>query len=428
MSTGTTSIFKSIFTGLDEQSLDTLRELAEVQSYPPQTILCHQGEVEHTFYVIVEGRVAITQVLEDGQERLLSVQGPRDYFGEMGLLDDNPRMANCVTITTVTVLEITEEVFQNVLASSPAVAYSLMRHLVVMLRSTDMLAINDLTSKNQELVDAYGELKAAHEELIEKERLEHELEIAADVQRTLLPSTLPDYPGYHLAAYLTPARQVGGDFYDAIELDKDHLGLVLADVADKSVQAALFMAVARTLFMVEGRRALSPSTVAKSVHRGVMEVAPSADIFVTAFYGVLHRPSGKLKYVTAGHERPLLVRPGKNVFRLEGKGRFLGMIEMLELQEYQVSLRKGDKLIIYSDGVPDATNTREQQYGYDRMTDYLDKNGQRSIRDLIDGLAADVAAWRGVAPAFDDLTLLGLEVAEQNGTISETAGSERSGV
>ncbi len=428
MSTGTTSIFKSIFTGLDEQSLDTLRELAEAQTYPPQTILCHQGEVEHTFYVVVDGRVAITQLLEDGQERLLAVRGPRDYFGELGLLDDTPRMANCVTITTVTVLEITEEVFQNVLASSPAVAYSLMRHLVVMLRSTDMLAINDLTAKNQELMDAYGELKAAHEELIEKERLEHELEIAADVQRTLLPTTMPDYSNYRLAAFLTPARQVGGDFYDAIELDGDHLGLVLADVADKSVQAALFMAVARTLFMVEGRRTLSPSAVAHAVHRGVIDVAPSADIFVTAFYGVLHRPSGKLVYVTAGHERPLLVRPGKGVIRLEGRGRFLGMIEMLELNEYEIYLRKGDRLIIFSDGVPDATNNRAQQYGYDRMITYLAANSHLPIRNLVDGLAADVAQWRGTAPAFDDLTLLGLEVAEENGTLSEASGSTRSGV
>lgn len=421
MSTGTTSIFRSIFTGLDERSLDTLRELAEVQTYPPQTILCHQGEVEHTFYVVVEGRVAITQVLEDGQERLLAVRGPRDYFGELGLLDDTPRMANCVTITTVTVLEITEEVFQNVLASSPAVAYSLMRHLVALLRSTDKLAINDLTAKNQELTEAYSELKAAHEELIEKERLERELEIAANVQRTLLPTDLPDYPVYRLAAFLTPARRVGGDFYDAFELDQSHLGLVLADVADKSVQAALFMAVARTLFMVEGRRALSPSVVASAVHRGVMDVAPSADIFVTAFYGVLHRPSGKLTYITAGHERPLLIRPNKGVTRLEGRGRFLGMIEMLELDEYEIWLQQGDRLILFSDGVPDAINTREQQYGYDRMITYLAANSHQPVRQLVDGLAADVAKWRGNAPAFDDLTLLGLEVAKEHGPLSETA-------
>lgn len=423
MSTGTTSIFKSIFQGLDERALDTLRELAEVRTYPPQTVLCHQGEIEHTFYVIVDGRVAITQELEDGQERLLSVQGPREYFGELGLLDDTPRMANVVSITTVTVLEITEEVFENVLESSPAVAYSLMRHVVELLRSTDKLAIADLTTKNQELQEAYQELQAAQDDLVEKKRLEREMEIAASVQRTLLPGRLPQYPDYHLAAFLKPARQVGGDFYDAFELDDEHIGLVLADVADKSVQAALFMAVARTLFMVEGRRLLNPSRVALAVHQGVIDVAPSADIFVTAFYGVLHRPSRNLTYVTAGHERPLLVRPGEGVHKLEGKGRFLGMIEMLELKEYDVRLIPGDRLLIFSDGVPDATNRRGQQYGRERLANFLESNQHMVVQDLVDRLAADVADWRGSAPAFDDLTLLALEVIEDNGAISATSRS-----
>lgn len=423
MSTGTTSIFKSIFRGLDERALDTLRELAEVRTYPPQTILCHQGEIEHTFYVIVDGRVAITQELEDGQERLLSVQGPREYFGELGLLDDTPRMANVVSITTVTVLEITEEVFENVLESSPAVAYSLMRHVVELLRSTDKLAIADLTTKNQELQEAYQELQAAQDDLVEKKRLEREMEIAASVQRTLLPGRLPQYPDYHLAAFLKPARQVGGDFYDAFELDDEHIGLVLADVADKSVQAALFMAVARTLFLVEGRRLSTPSRVALAVHQGVIDVAPSADIFVTAFYGVLNRPSRNLTYVTAGHERPLLVRPGEGVHKLEGKGRFLGMIEMLELKEYDVRLIPGDRLLIFSDGVPDATNRRGQQYGRERLANFLESNQHMVVQDLVDRLAADVADWRGSAPAFDDLTLLALEVIEDNGAISATSRS-----
>ncbi len=149
MSTGTTSIFRSIFRGLDERTLDMLRELAELRTYPPETKLCQQGRVEHTFYVIVEGMVAISQILDDGQERMLSILRPRQYFGELGLLDDTPRMANCITITTTTVLEITEEVFQTVLESSPAVAYSLMRHVVDLLRNTDKLAIADLTAKNE---------------------------------------------------------------------------------------------------------------------------------------------------------------------------------------------------------------------------------------------------------------------------------------
>jgi serine phosphatase RsbU (regulator of sigma subunit) len=400
---------------MDERTLDTLRELAELRTYPPETMLCHQGKVEHTFYVIVEGMVAISQVLDDGQERMLSILRPRQYFGELGLLDDTPRMANCITITTTTVLEITEEVFHTVLENSPAVAYSLMRHVVDLLRNTDKLAIADLTDKNQELQSAYEELKAAQADLVEKERLERELEIAASVQRTLLPTQLPQFEEYRFSAYLSPARHVGGDFYDAIVLDDDHVGLLLADVADKSVQAALFMAVARTLFMVESRRSLSPAQVAADVHRGVMDVAPSADIFVTAFYGVLYRSSGVLRYVSAGHERPLLIRNDGVLDQLEGDGRFLGMLDPLELVEFEIKLEPGDRLVIFSDGVPDAVNEAGEQYGYRRMRAYMESNQDLPAKFLADGLAADVAEWRGNAPAFDDLTLLVLEVGTKNG-------------
>jgi serine phosphatase RsbU (regulator of sigma subunit) len=378
-------------------------------------MLCKQGCVEHTFYVIVEGMVAITQVLEDGQERMLNILRPRQYFGELGMLDDAPRMANCVTVTTTTVLEITEEVFQTVLESSPAVAYSLMRHVVDMMRNTDKLAIADLTDKNQELQLAYEELKTAQAELVEKERLERELEIAADVQRTLLPTQLPQFDDVRFGAYLSPARRVGGDFYDAMVLDRENIGVLLADVADKSVQAALFMAVTRTLFMVESRRSMSPSQVAADVHRGVMNVAPSADIFVTAFYGVLHRPSGRLTYVSAGHERPILVRANGEVDQLAGKGRFLGMLDPLELAEFTIDLESGDRVVVFSDGVPDAVNEVGEQYGYERMRAYLETNRDVPVKFLVDGLATDVARWRGDAPAFDDLTLLILEMTDRDG-------------
>jgi serine phosphatase RsbU (regulator of sigma subunit) len=287
-----------------------------------------------------------------------------------------------------------------------------------MLRSNDKLAIADLVGKNQQLQEAYQELQEAQEELVEMERLERELEIASEVQRTLLPDNLPLLPDYRFAAFLKPARQVGGDFYDAIELDGEHVGLLLADVADKSVQAALFMAVSRTLFMVESRRFREPSSVALAVHRGVLEVAPSADIFVTAFYGVLHRPSGRLTYVSAGHEQPLLIRPGAGIQKLPGNGRFLGMIEMLELDEFSVDMEPGDRLVIFSDGVPDATNGSGEQFGYDRLTSFLSRYKRSPVEELVESLAADIAEWRGDAAAFDDLTLLALEVVGDHGTIS----------
>jgi serine phosphatase RsbU (regulator of sigma subunit) len=406
---GVTTIFQRIFQGLDQEALDILRSVAQVRAYPPQTVLCHQGASEHTFYVITEGRVAIVQRLDDGQERPLAIRGPGEYFGELGLLDNTPRMADCTTLTPVTVLEITEEIFDELVERSPAVAYAIMRRTLHILRDTDRAAIEDLTAKNAKLQQAYRDLEAAQERLVEKERLVRELEIAAEVQRTLLPEYLPEYTDYRFAAYLQPARLVGGDFYDVIHLDDEHVGLLIADVADKSVQAALFMAVTRTLFAEAAKHSLSPAAVALSVHRSMFDVAPASEMFVTAFYGVLHRPTGCLTYVLAGHERPYLLQPGRLPVVLKGRGRFLGMVEALELEEFVLPLVPGDRLLLFSDGVPDAAVGNGEQYGYDRLVQLLKRSRVASVEQLVDEIATDVVRYCQGTILFDDLTLLAVE-------------------
>jgi serine phosphatase RsbU (regulator of sigma subunit) len=410
MPVGASTIFRNVFRGLDEAGLEELRRVAELHTYPEQTTLIKQGDKGNTLYVIIEGRVAVTQRLEDGQERLLGIRGPREFFGELALLDETPRMASCVTLTPTKVLEVTEETFDKVLESSPAVAYAIMRHVVEMLRDNDRTSIKGLMAKNKQLQEAYEELKTAQASLVEKERMERELEIAADVQRSILPGSLPQYDGYHFASFLKPARQVGGDLYNVIDLDHEHIGILLADVADKSVQAALFMAVTTTLFQVESKHSLSPSAVAQAVHQGLLDISPSADIFVTAFYGVLHRPSRKLTYILAGQERPLLLRNGQPVKTLSGRGRFLGMVNPLELYEYTLQLDPGDKILLYSDGAVDAENWEHQQFGYDRLVALLDENRHCTVQELVAAVAGEITTWSDHAPAFDDLTLVAFEV------------------
>lgn len=278
------------------------------------------------------------------------------------------------------------------------------------MRQQDLTAIQDLHEKNVELERAYAELKAAQAELIEKERLEHELELAATAQQNLLPRQLPQHTSYHFAAYQTPARLVGGDFYDIIDLDNEHVGLLLADVADKGLHAALIMAVTRTLFRREAKQSLSPSQVALAVHHGMLDIAPDHDSFVTAFYGVLHRPSGKLTYVRAAQERPLLVRQGHPATQLPGDGRFLGMLPELKLAEYTVRLRPNDRLLLFSDGVPDAINQRDEPYGNRRLVQALNRAAHLPANDLAQAIVNSVADWSQGASAFDDLTLLVMEV------------------
>jgi sigma-B regulation protein RsbU (phosphoserine phosphatase) len=411
MSAGTHTVLQGAFKGLEEETLRELREVAERREYQPGDVICRQGEPGNTFYVIVEGNVAATRKLESGEERLLSVLGPRRYFGEMALIDDTPRMATCTAVTKAHLLEITEEVFDRVLEHSPKLAYRITVHLLDLLRSVDRLSIEELKSKNRELEQAYKDLQAAQSELIVKERLVHELQLAADMQRRLLPDVLPRYPQYDFAALLHPARQVGGDYYDVIPLDAEHVGILIADVADKGFHAALFMAVTYTMFRSSCQDSLSPAEVALTVHHRMFD-GRASDLFVTAVYGVLHLPSGRFTYVRAGHDRPLLYRPGQPVQPLPGEGRFLGMIEYLQLHEETIYLQPGDRLLLLSDGVPDAINEAGEHYGNHRLIEALAKYGHASAETLIQQIADDVANWQQKAAPFDDLTLLVIEVKQ----------------
>ena len=403
----TMAVIRQAFKDISDAELEKLCQVAALRTYPAGQVLCHEGELEHIFYIVAEGQVAITHRLSDSEERLITLRVAGGYFGEMALIEHKPRSASVRTITETTVLEISEEAFNTLLVQSPAMALSMIRAITANLRAADQGAITDLSHKNVELARAYEELKAAQTELVAKERIERELEIAGEVQRNLLPASFPPAPGYEFAGHNVPARQVGGDMYDVIKIDADHVGLLMADVSDKSVHAALIMAVTRTLFLAHARQSLSPAEVALAVHAGLMEVSANDDLFVTACYGVLHQPSGTINYVRAGQDKPLVYRAGGGPpERLEAEGRFLGMLEGLVLEERNVTLAPGDLLVAYSDGIPDAIDSNVDDYGLERLIALIDRNRQQPVGVVCQAIFDDVFAFRGSAAAFDDITVL----------------------
>ena len=402
---------------LDPHTMAILRDIADAKTYPPDTTLTHQGETEKTFYVVESGCAVVTRRMEDGQEQVLNTVGPQQSFGEMGLLDDNPRLATVKTTAETTVLEITADRFRALLQTAPDLALYVTRSVLANLRKIDRQAIRDLRQKNALLQQAYLDLQAAQAVLVEKKRLEREMELAAEMQRNLLPSALPRYPDFRFTSYLSPARHVGGDLYDVRPIDDDHVGLLIADVADKGMHAALLMAVTRTLFFQEASRSLSPREVIYAVHQGLLTVGSGdegygMDAFVTAFYGVLHRPSGHLTYVRAAQDRPLLLRPGDATLSLPGDGRFLGMLDELTLTEQSLTLRGGDWLLLYSDGVIDTVNEDDERYGLERLQSVFMLAHEEAPHDLLGYLTRDINRWRGSAPAFDDVTMLLVEAVE----------------
>ena len=262
----------------------------------------------------------------------------------------------------------------------------------------------------EQLRENIAQLKAAQAELIKKERMERELELARQVQQSVLPRIFPLMPGYTFAARNEPARQVGGDFYDVILLDGDSFGVVIADVSDKGMPAALYMALTRSLLLAEARREGSPRRVLTNVHRLLRELG-KPDMFVTVFYGVVDGPARRLTYARAGHDRPLLLR-GETLQHLGGAGTFLGFPDLddVHLSEEQVDLAPGDRLVMYTDGLTDALAPDGQPFGLNRLASLLQSYAGLPPDELCAAIFADLVAYQGTAEQYDDMTMLIVDV------------------
>lgn len=405
------AVVQQAFPGIGALEIEALCRVAVVRTYPPDYVLCQEGAVEHIFYIVAAGQAAVSHRLGNQEKHILAIRDPGEFFGEMALIENKPRAASVTTLTETTVLEISEAAFNDFLGSSPNMALAMIRRITANLRAADQATIVDLSCKNVELAKAYRNLQAAQADLVAKERMERELEIAGEVQRSLLPTSFPQIPGYAFAGGNVPARHVGGDLYDVIQIDDEHVGLLMADVSDKGVHAALIMAVTRTLFLSHARRGRSPTDVALAVHNGLLEASSNDDMFVTVFYGVLHWPTRRLRYVRAGQDKPLLFRAGgAGPVRLEAEGRFLGMLSDLTLEEREIQLQPGDVLVAYSDGVPDAVNEAGEAYGVERLVHLIERHCAEcaSAEAVSTAIFEDVFAFRAAAAAFDDITVLAM--------------------
>jgi len=251
-----------------------------------------------------------------------------------------------------------------------------------------------------------AQLEAAQAELVTKERLERELELARQVQQSMLPHDFPHIPGVLVAARNQPARQVGGDFYDLFWLDDDHFGIVIADVADKGMPAALYMALTRSLLLAEARRAPSPRAALTNVNRLLRELGELSG-FVSVFYGVIERFSRGMVYTRAGHERPFLLREGQ-ALALGGEGAVLGVLdeEELNLSEERITLLAGDRLVLFTDGLTDAADPRGVFFGLARLKRLLGELAGVEPETICQAVFSALGIHRAEAEQFDDMTLL----------------------
>ncbi|MCH5259152.1 MAG: PP2C family protein-serine/threonine phosphatase [Lachnospiraceae bacterium] len=246
----------------------------------------------------------------------------------------------------------------------------------------------------------------------EHQRISTELDVATQIQADMLPSifpAFPDRPEFDIYATMNPAKEVGGDFYDFFMLDNKHLAIVMADVSGKGVPAALFMVIGKTLIKDHTKSKSDLGDVFTEVNNILCE-SNSAGLFITAFEGVLNLVTGEFRFVNAGHEMPFIAKGGGvyEPYKIN-HGFVLAGMEGMKYTGGSMQLAPGDKIFQYTDGVTEATNAAQELYGMDRLSEILAKNTALKPTELLTAVKADIDAFVGDAPQFDDITMLCLE-------------------
>ena len=251
----------------------------------------------------------------------------------------------------------------------------------------------------------------------EKERIDTELNLATNIQAGMLPDKFPAFPDrndFDIYASMTPAKEVGGDFYDFFMIDENRLGIVMADVSGKGVPAALFMMYSKILLKSYTLMKQNPKAALEEVNRQICENNPE-ELFVTVWLGVLDLKTGICTASNAGHEKPA-VKQADGHFELfkDKHGMMIGYMDGVPFKEYEFKLSKGSKLFLYTDGVAEATNADEELFGTDRMIEALRTAENKTPKDVLEAVNEAVDEFVGDAPQFDDLTMLCIEYNGDN--------------
>ena len=401
-----------LFRDIPSDELAQMVNELPIETYESGTYLFRDGDPGENLYVVKDGNLEVLLAEGSPDEMLLKICGPGEYVGEMGLiLPTGKRTATVRAKNRVQTWVMSHAKFTQVLQRWPVIAYSMVSILSERLDATNDATFRDLTAKNHALQRAYDELKAAQAQLVEKERLERELKVAADIQLSILPDVLPVIAGFDFGARILPARRVGGDFYDVFGISDNQMGIVIGDVADKGVPAALFMARAHALIMAEADTGITAGDVLTLANGHITHLQKSAQ-FVTALYGILNITNGEFAYARAGHEPPLLLKVDGIVERIpHGIGMSLGLWDLITLDEQTVSLEPGASLVLFTDGMTDCRDPNGVPFGLERIKITLSEMAGLPAQEICDRLFNTLMSYQNGAGQDDDVTLVAIHRA-----------------
>ena len=280
--------------------------------------------------------------------------------------------------------------------------------------ATKPIDLDDLSRTIEKAIEQVRYIRESQQEHNQLESIKNDLAIAGEIQQTILPRSFPPFPELtevvYIYASMTPAKDVGGDFYDFFQIDDERIGLVIADVSGKGVPASLFMAVSRTLLRATALRGVSSAECLTYANKLLCKESLDS-MFVTVFYGIYHYKTGMMDYTNAGHNPPYLLRGGRTVECLPVASNFVvGVFDDIEFESNTLTFGIGDTLLLYTDGVTEAFNDKREQFSESNLQDILaSMHESSSAKEVVTSVLQSVKTFSGDYPQSDDITLLSLQ-------------------
>lgn len=276
------------------------------------------------------------------------------------------------------------------------------REGVISFDTTDELILEAIARQ----VEAAIESEVLHKEAIENENLKKEISVASSIQQRIIPKSLPDIDGYDIAGINIPSREVGGDYYNVIKLNDGRFALVMADVAGKGIAAALLVSTLDACLGAYLDINITLADMAEKINKLIYN-ASTQDKFITFTIVVLDPASGELDIINAGHNPPLLLKDNGELYKIEAGGIAFGMFDIpLEFKGEKINLNSGEKLLLFTDGIPEAMNNKEKEYSDEKLEKFFVSNNLLSSQKFIDSLVNDVRIFTKNTPQSDDITAL----------------------
>jgi serine phosphatase RsbU (regulator of sigma subunit) len=413
------------FSPLSDAQREHIARQGEVLRLAPGTAFIRQGEMASTAFLVLDGAVNI-DVATDAGHVTVAVLGRGNLVGEIAAFAMTERTASVVAASDVTLLKIEQTTIRDVLGQSPDSAVAIIGELghrlqslngtmATLTQATKALAagafepgmldvLRQTGDRFVHFAEVFGEMAR---EIQNKRLLTQEMATAAEIQRALLPRPMAGDARFDIAATMTPAKEVGGDFYDHFLLDPDTLAVAVGDVSGKGVPAAIFMSVSRTVLRTVARQRLSPAETLARVNDQLAEGNTEA-MFVTLAFGTLDLATGTFTWASGGHEEIYFLSPGAFPAKGGPTGPALGFFEGAAFREDVRRLAPGEAVVLATDGVTEAFDPLRRLYGEERTLDTLSRAAGLGAAAIVAEVEADVARHVAGEPASDDLTCLAL--------------------